>query len=185
MALVNRQPGAQRKNRHEKRDGVAGGFDWRQKVVVRGAGFLGQAVVKRCRRVVRRSLSPQQGLHLRKSAAIRRILKPLSRTSSFTSPLWSEGSGQPRESGCFLQSIMGVELIEQARRFGVEKLVAIGTICAYRSSPRPSKKRISGSGTEKPTPRMACQRCSGAVAVHRQQYGFNRFISARQSLRPG
>ena len=65
MALVNRQlHGTKGKNRHEKRDGVASGFDWRQKVVVTGgAGFLGQAVVKEVSPgVVRRSLSPQQGL---------------------------------------------------------------------------------------------------------------------------
>jgi GDP-L-fucose synthase len=89
------------------------------------------------------------------------------------------GIGANRENpGRFFHDnlVMGAELMEQARRRGVEKFVALGTVCAYRSSPRSRFARtICGTAIpKKPTRRTASPEDAARPAqAYRQQYGFN------------
>ena len=128
---------------------------------------------------------------LRKSAAIRRMLKTAQPDIIIHLAAVVGGIGANREkSGKIFYDnlIMGVELIEQARRFGVEKLVAIGTICAYpKFTPSLSKKRISGSvPRETNAPYGLAKDAPGAVAVLPAAVWVQLDLSlARQSLRPG
>lgn len=168
----------------KKRDGAAGGFDWRQKkiVVTGGAGFLGQAVVKEvsargCSSIV---IPRSKDYDLRKSAAIRRMLKTAQPDIIIHLAAVVGGIGANRENpGKFFYDnlIMGVELIEQARRFGVEKLVAIGTICAYpKFTPVPFKEEDLWIGYPEETNApygLAKKMLLVQSQAYRQQYGFN------------
>jgi GDP-L-fucose synthase len=73
--------------------------------------------------------------------------------------------------------MMGVQLIEEARRRAIEKFVAIGTICAYpKYTPVPFKEENLWDGYPEETnapyglaKKMLLVQCQ----AYRQQYGFN------------
>ena len=74
-------------------------------------------------------------------------------------------------------AIMGIELIEQARRFGVDKFVAVGSICAYpKYTPVPFREEDLWNGYPEETnapyglaKKMLLVQCQ----AYRQQYGMN------------
>ncbi len=72
---------------------------------------------------------------------------------------------------------MGVELIEQARLWGVKKFVALGTICAYpKFSPLPFKEDDLWNGYPEETNApygLAKKMLLVQAQAYRQQYGFN------------
>jgi len=72
---------------------------------------------------------------------------------------------------------MGVELMEQARRTGVEKFVAIGTVCAYpKFTPVPFKEENLWDGYPEETNApygLAKKMLLVQAQAYRQQYGFN------------
>ncbi len=74
-------------------------------------------------------------------------------------------------------AIMGIQLIQHARRFGVKKFVCIGTICAYpKFTPSPSKKKTSGTVYPEETNApygLAKKMLLVQLQAYRQQYGFN------------
>ncbi len=73
--------------------------------------------------------------------------------------------------------MMGVELIEQSRLMGVQKLVAIGTICAYpKFCPIPFHEKDIWSGYPEETNApygLAKKMLLVQSQAYRQQYGFN------------
>ncbi len=111
---------------------------WKNKrvVVTGGAGFLGKVVVdqlvkKGCRYIF---VPRKSDYDLRDLASIKRFLKTSQPHLIIHLAAVVGGIGANRENpGAFFYDnlIMGVQLMEQARLFGTEKFVAIGTICAY------------------------------------------------------
>ena len=73
--------------------------------------------------------------------------------------------------------IMGVQLIEEARKTGVEKFVALGTICAYpKFTPVPFKEEDLWNGYPEETNApygLAKKMLLVQSQSYRQQYGFN------------
>lgn len=73
--------------------------------------------------------------------------------------------------------IMGIQLMEQARLFGVEKFVAIGTICAYpKFTPVPFKEENLWNGYPEETNApygLAKKMLLVQAQAYRKQYGFN------------
>jgi GDP-L-fucose synthase len=73
--------------------------------------------------------------------------------------------------------IMGAELMEQARRGGVQKFVAVGTICAYpKFTPVPFREEDLWSGYPEETNApygLAKKMLLVQAQAYRQQYGFN------------
>lgn len=73
--------------------------------------------------------------------------------------------------------IMGTQLMEAARRAGVKKFVAIGTICAYpKFTPTPFKERDLWNGYPEETNAaygLAKKMLLVQSQAYRQQYGFN------------
>lgn len=73
--------------------------------------------------------------------------------------------------------MMGVQLIEQGRLIGLEKFVAIGTICAYpKFTPVPFKEEYLWSGYPEETNApygLAKKMLLVQSQSYRQQYGFN------------
>jgi GDP-L-fucose synthase len=90
------------------------------------------------------------------------------------------GIGANREHpGSFFYDnlIMGVELMEQSRRRGVEKLVAIGTVCAYpKFTPVPFKEDDIWNGYPEETNApygLAKKMLLVQAQAYRQEYGYN------------
>lgn len=74
-------------------------------------------------------------------------------------------------------AIMGIQLIEQARCFGVEKFVCLGTICAYpKFTLVPFKEETLWDGYPEETNApygLAKKMLLVQLQAYRQQYGFN------------
>lgn len=73
--------------------------------------------------------------------------------------------------------MMGVQLMHEAWRFGVEKFVAIGTVCAYpKYTPVPFKEKDLWNGYPEETNApygLAKKMLLVQSQVYRQQYGYN------------
>jgi len=72
--------------------------------------------------------------------------------------------------------MIGAQMMEQGRLFGVEKFVAIGTVCSYpKFTPVPFRSRTSGSlsGRDQRALRARKEDADGPVGGYRQEYGFN------------
>ncbi len=154
-----------------------------QKVVVTGgAGFLGQAVVAELlRRGCRHIYIPRKrNYDLRNLTAIRRLLRDTNPNIIMHLAAVVGGIGANRERpGTFFYDnlIMGVQLMEQARLYGVEKFVAIGTICAYPKYTKvPFKEDDLWKGYPEETNApygLAKKMLLVQSQAYRQQYGFN------------
>ena len=96
------------------------------------------------------------------------------------------GIGANRENpGRFFydNAIMGIQLMEYARQYGVGKFVALGTVCAYpKFTPVPFKETELWNGYPEETNApygLAKKMLLVQAQAYRQQYGFNAFISCR------
>ncbi len=74
-------------------------------------------------------------------------------------------------------AIMGIELMEQARRYGVRKFVAVGSICSYpKFTPVPFREDELWNGYPEETNApygLAKKMLLVQAQAYRQQYGFN------------
>ena len=74
-------------------------------------------------------------------------------------------------------AIMGIQLIEQARRFGVEKFVCVGTVCSYpKYTAVPFRERDLWNGYPEETNApygLAKKMLLVQLQAYRDQYGFN------------
>lgn len=157
---------------------------WKDKrvTITGGAGFLGSYVVEKLReRGCEHIFVPKsKGYDLREKEAIVRMYEDSRPDIVIHLAAVVGGIGANRKyPGRFFydNAIMGIQLIEQARRFGVEKLVCVGTICAYpKHTPVPFKEENLWNGYPEETNApygLAKKMLLVQLQAYRQQYGFN------------
>ena len=151
-------------------------------LVTGGAGFLGRHVVAVLReRGADRIFVPRSAdFDLREKDAIIRALNWSKPDIIIHLAAVVGGIGANRENpGRFFydNAIMGIQLMEQARRFGVEKFVTIGTVCSYpKHTPVPFREDDLWNGYPEETNApygLAKKMLLVQGQAYRQQYGFN------------
>jgi len=149
--------------------------------VTGGGGFLGSFVMEElARREADGFVVRSAEYDLRERDAIKALLNDQKPDVIIHMAAVVGGIGANRDNpGLFFYEnmIMGVELIEQARVFGVDKLVCLGTICAYpKFTPVPFKEDDLWSGYPEETNApygVAKKALLVQCQAYRQQYGMN------------
>ena len=151
-------------------------------VVTGGSGFLGKHLINRleragCHNVI---VPIHKEYDLTRIDAIERLFNEQKPDVLIHMAAVVGGIGANRENpGRFFyeNAIMGIQLIEAARSFGVEKTVVLGTICAYpKFTPVPFHEKALWDGYPEETnapyglaKKMMLVQCQ----ANREQYGMN------------
>jgi GDP-L-fucose synthase len=151
-------------------------------MVTGGGGFLGKAVVRRLEAAgVRDVFVPRSADYdLRTADGVRAALADGRPDVVIHLAAVVGGIGANRENpGRFFyeNAAMGVELMEQSRRAGVDKFVQIGTVCSYpKFTPVPFREDDLWNGYPEETNApygIAKKMLLVQGQAYRQQYGFN------------
>jgi GDP-L-fucose synthase len=151
-------------------------------VVSGGSGFLGKHLINRLERAGCHNVFVpiHKEYDLTRIDAIERLLDEQKPEVLIHMAAVVGGIGANRENpGRFFyeNAIMGIQLIEAARSFGVEKTVVLGTICAYpKFTPVPFHEKALWDGYPEETnapyglaKKMMLVQCQ----AYREQYGMN------------
>ncbi|MTT30901.1 NAD-dependent epimerase/dehydratase family protein [Terrilactibacillus sp. BCM23-1] len=151
-------------------------------VVTGGAGFLGKHVVKRlkdegCKFIF---VPRSKDFNLTKEAEIIRMLHTFDPdiVIHLAAVVGGIGANQKNPGKFFYENlIMGAQLMELSRVYGVEKFVAIGTICSYpKFTPVPFLEENLWEGYPEETNApygLAKKMMLVQSQAYRDQYGFN------------
>lgn len=154
----------------------------RHVVVTGGAGFVGSFVVEK---MIRRGVPPKnirtprsREMDLRRWEDCLQVVKGADLVIHLAAQVGGIGLNRERPASLFYDNaIMGIQMMEAARQAGVEKFVAIGTICAYpKFCPVPFKEEDLWNGYPEETNAaygLAKKMLLVQAQSYRQQYGFN------------
>ncbi len=151
-------------------------------LVTGGGGFLGRQVLGVLeRRGYRDVLAPRKAeCDLTRESEVARLLSEARPdvVVHLAAVVGGIGANQAHPGQFFYDNlVMGVHLMEQARQVGVEKFVAVGTICAYpKLAPVPFREDDLWDGYPEETNApygLAKKMLLVQAQAYRQQYGFN------------
>jgi GDP-L-fucose synthase len=157
---------------------------WHNKsvLVTGGSGFLGSFVVEKLlERAPRKVVVPRsRDYDLRTLEAIRKIMNEARPdiVIHLAARVGGIGANRAHPAEFFYDNlIMGVQLLHVAWQFGIEKFVAIGTVCAYpKYTPVPFREEDLWNGYPEETNApygLAKKMLLVQSQAYRQQYGFN------------
>ena len=154
-------------------------------VVTGGAGFLGSFVVEklRQRKCGEVCVPRSQEYDLVDLAAVRRLYRDAKPdlVIHLAARVGGIGANLKNPATFFYDNLMmGVQLMEVGRQAGVEKFVAVGTICAYpKFTPVPFREEDLWNGYPEETNApygLAKKMLLVQSQAYRQQYGFNSVV---------
>jgi GDP-L-fucose synthase len=154
----------------------------RRVLVTGGAGFLGSAVVERLRGEAPATIAVPRSrdYDLVDGEATRRLLRDTRPdiVIHLAAVVGGIGANQRRPAEFFYQNLMmGTQLMEQARLHGVEKFVAVGTVCSYpKHTPVPFRESDLWTGYPEETNApygLAKKMLIVQAQAYRAQWGFN------------
>ncbi len=155
----------------------------RKRILVTGGnGFLGKHLVRRLRGAgCERLVAPRASeCDLTRDADVRRLLERERPevVVHLAAVVGGIGANRKQPGSFFYKNLMmGVQLVEAARESGVEKFLAVGTICSYpKFTPVPFKEEDLWNGYPEETNApygLAKKMLLVQLQAYRQQYGFN------------
>jgi GDP-L-fucose synthase len=157
-------------------------FPFKRVMVTGGAGFLGRFVVERLMdfRDVEIFVPRSKDYDLVDGANVVRLLRDTKPELVIHLAAVVGGIGYNKENpGRFLYEnlMMGTQLIEQSRLHGVQKFLALGTVCAYpKFTPAPFKEDDIWNGYPEETNApygLAKKMMLAQLQAYRDQYGYN------------
>jgi len=151
-------------------------------LVTGGAGFLGSFIVEK---LIQKGV-PKENIivprskdyDLRKLEDCKKVLQGVDVVIHLAAKVGGIGFNKEHPGELFYDNLMmGAQLIEEGRKAGIEKFVAVGTICAYpKFTPTPFKEKDLWIGYPEETnapyglaKKMMLVQCQ----AYRQEYGFN------------
>ncbi len=157
---------------------------WQNKkvLVTGGAGFLGINVVSK---LLKKGVPKENILiprskdyDLRRQKDCKKVTRGVDIVIHLAANVGGIGYNQENPGTLFYDNIlMGVHMIEEARKAGVKKFVALGTVCAYpKFTPVPFKEDDLWNGYPEETNApygLAKKMLLVQSQAYRQQYGFN------------
>lgn len=155
---------------------------WKDKqvVVTGGAGFLGTHLVNLLKTKNPRSIIiPRSSVYdLREKEAVKEVVKDADIVIHLAAIVGGIGYNQKIPGSMYYDNIlMGTHLIEESRKAGVKKFVAIGTVCAYpKFAPIPFSEDSLWDGYPEETNAsygLAKKMLLVQSQAYRAQYGFN------------
>lgn len=160
-------------------------MDENQKIIITGgSGFLGSFLVEKyiSEGIPKENIfiPRSKDYDLRKGSDIKKMFSdfPCDKVIHLAANVGGIGYNLKNPGTLFYDNLMmGIQLMEQARIFGVKKFVAIGTVCAYpKFTPVPFKEEDIWNGYPEETNAaygLAKKMMLVQSQAYRQQYGFN------------
>jgi GDP-L-fucose synthase len=157
-------------------------FNNKRVLVTGGAGFLGSSVIEKlkqqgCKDIFVSRSKDYDLVHMDAVKRLYRDSKP-DIVIHLAAKVGGIGANQENPGKFFYDNLMmGVQMMEEGRKFGIEKFVTIGTICSYpKFTPIPFKEEDLWNGYPEETNApygLAKKMLIVQSQAYRQQYGFN------------
>jgi len=161
---------------------VPGFWSGKRVVVTGGAGFLGSFVCERLLACGAKGLivPRRKDCDLTEAAAVRKLYADARPDVliHLAAEVGGIGANQAKPGRFFYANLaMGLQLIEEGRKFGLKKFLQVGTVCAYpKFAPVPFQEDDIWNGYPEETNApygIAKKALLVMLQAYRQQYGFN------------
>lgn len=147
-----------------------------------GGGFLGRYVFEELKKAGAEEkniyIPRKKDYDLRHQDVCEKVVKRQDIIIHLAANVGGIGYNQEKPGELFYDNaIMGIQLMEEARKAGVEKFVTVGTVCSYpKFTPVPFKEKDLWNGYPEETNAsygLAKKMLLAQGQAYRQQYGFN------------